>query len=82
MSATTQIAKDDWTSPATKGDLMLVTSDLNGKIDQIASDLNGKIDQLDRKIDLGLKDVQLRMFRMIWTAVATLGAVGVLLRFW
>ena len=58
-----------------------VAADLNSKIDRVAADLNSKIDRLDSKVDLGLKDVQLGVFRMIWVAVGALTAVGILLRF-
>ena len=55
MSTGTQMAEADWSEPATKGELMLVQSDLNGKIDRVAADLNGKIDRvaadLNGKID-------------------------------
>lgn len=93
MSKGTQIAEADWSVPATKGELRLVQSDLNGKIDEVAAhldrkidrvaaELNGKIERLDKKIDVGLKNVELGMSRMIWIAAGALTAVGVLLRFW
>ena len=86
MSKGTQIAEADWSAPATKGELRLVQSDLTGKIDKVAADLNRKIDKvaadLNGKIDVGLKSVELGVFRMIWIAAGALTAVGVLLRFW
>lgn len=80
MSATTS-GEGDWSLPATRGELRLAKSELRGKIDHLAADLNSKIDRLDSKVDLGLKDVQLGIFRMIWMAVGALTAVGILLRF-
>lgn len=36
---------------------MVVQSDLNGKVDQVAADLSGMIERLDRKIEVGLRNV-------------------------
>ena len=80
MSATTS-GEGDWSLPATRGELRLVKSELNSKIDQVAAELNSKIDRLDSKVDLRLKDVLSGVFRMIWMAVGALTAVGILLRF-
>ena len=39
----------------------------------------GELVRADLRV--GLKDVQVGMLRIVWTAVATLGAVGILLQF-
>lgn len=82
-------------APATRGGLMSVKHDLEGKIDgldgrtdRVAADLKAEITAVkaDLKgvradLEVGLKDVQVGLARIAWTAVATLGAVGILLRF-
>lgn len=91
MSKGAHIPETDWSAPATRGDLMSFKHDLEKRFDQLREDLERKIDgvrgDLERKIDgvrgesqLGLKDVQVNVARTVWTAVATLGAVGILLR--
>ena len=47
------VAKGDWSESVTRGDLMSVKSDLEGKIDRVAADLAGKI-----------KDVRVEMANM------------------
>ena len=99
MSAGALIAEDDWTAPATKGDLMLVKSDLEGQIKLVKSDLmlvksdlEHKIDRVETdlgaKIDLAVANLEVKMAeghrsqaRATRLAVATLGAVGILLQF-
>ena len=88
MSTGSQTAAGDLAAPASKGELRLVQSDLTGRIDRVAADLNRKIDKVQSEIkgmrsdsSLELKDMEVRLVRMTWTAVATLGAVGILLRF-
>ena len=88
MSTGNQTAAGDLAAPASKGELRLVQSDLNGKIDRVAADLNGRIDKVQSEIkglrsdfSVELKDMEVRLVRRAWTAVATVGAVGILLRF-
>ena len=100
MSAGAMIAEDDWTGkPATKGDLILVQtdlekvkSDLEHKIDRVESVLGARIDrvetELGTKIDLAVANLEVKIAeshrgqaRTTWLAVATLGAVGILLQF-
>ena len=88
MSVGTSLAEGDWSAPATRGELLLVKTELEGRIDKVASDLKSEIEgvRADLKVGLadfrvGLKDVQVSLVRMVWTAVAALGAVGILLRF-
>ena len=75
-----------------KHDLEAKIDRLDSKVDQIAADLKAEIKgvRADLAIGLkgvradlaiGLKDVQVSVGRIVWTAVATLGAVGILLRF-
>ena len=90
------IAEGDWmTKPATKGDLMLVKTDLDArmdrldtridrvdaKIDRVAVDLNGRLDRLDAKIETEIARLHRSMGRTVWLALAILGALGILLRF-
>ncbi len=65
-----------------------VASDLKSEIEEVRSEIVGvradlKVGLKDVRADLkvGLKDVQVSLVRIVWTAVATLGAVGILLRF-
>lgn len=88
MSVGTSLAEGDWSAPATRGELLLVKTELEGRIDKVASDLKSEIEgvRADLRVGLadfrvGLKDVQVSLVRMVWTAVAALGAVGILLRF-
>ena len=92
MADETAVAEHDWSAPATRGELRSVKHDLERKIDRIAADLKAEIKgvRADLAIGLkgvradlaiGLKDVQVSVGRIVWTAVATLGAVGILLRF-
>ena len=80
MSKGAHISETDWSAPATRGELMSVKHDLEKKLDQLRSDLEKKLDQVRGKSEIGLKDVQVNLTRTVWTAVATLGAVGILLR--
>ena len=96
MSAGARIAEDDWTGkPATKGDLMLlktdlelvktdlklVKSDLEHKIDRVESDLGAKIDVAAANLEVKIAEGHRSQARTTWLAVATLGAVGILLQF-
>lgn len=96
MSTEARIAEGDWTGrPATKGDLMLLKTDLGGDLtllktdlELVKADLENKIDRVDRKIDLAVANLEVKIAeghrsqsRTTWLAVATLGAVGILLQF-
>ena len=81
MSDETAVAEHDWSAPATRGELRSVKHDLERKIDRIAADLKADIKGVRADLAIGLKDVQVSVGRIVWTAVATLGAVGILLRF-
>ena len=88
MSDETAVAEHDWSAPATRGELRSVKHDLEGKIDRldskvdrIAADLKADIKEVRADLAIGLKDVQVSLGRIVWTAMATLGAVGILLRF-
>ena len=92
MSTEARIAEGDWTGrPATKGDLMLLKTDLElvkADLKLVKSDLENKIDRVDGKIDLAVANLEVKIAeghrsqaRTTWLAVATLGAVGILLQF-
>ena len=96
MSAGARIAEDDWTGrPATKGDLVLLKADLelvksdlehkidrvDSKIDRVESDLGAKIDVAVANLEVRIAEVKGSQARTTWLAVATLGAVGILLQF-
>lgn len=59
----------DWTEPATKGDLLLLQADLNGKITKAHSDLNAKIKDLRVEI-AGLK------VSMVWMMAGVVTVLG------
>ena len=78
MSAGAMIAEDDWTGrPATKGDLILVQTDL----EKVKSDLEHKIDLAVANLDVKIAEGHRSQARTTWLAVATLGAVGIMLQF-
>ena len=60
---------------------MLVKTDLESRIDQLDTDLKAEIKGVRADLRVGLKDVQVSLLRFVWTAVGTLGAVGILLQF-
>ena len=76
MSTETQMPERDLAGPATSGELLLAKTELGRPIDKVSSDLNGRMD----RVRLEMKQVQLGVYRMIWIAVATMGAIGMLFR--
>ena len=56
---------------------MAAKYDLERRIDR----LDGKIDQVKADLQVQMKGVQLGVVRMICIAAGTMGAVGILLRF-
>ncbi len=70
MSASAPDTKEDLTAPATKADLVLLKSDLEGQIKDV-----------DRKIDVRTAEVKTSLTYTVWLAVATLGGAMALLRF-
>ena len=81
MSVGTSLAEGDGSAPATRGELLLVKTELEGRIDRLDTDLKAEIEGVRADLRVGLKDVQVGMLRIVWTAAATLGAVGILLQF-
>ena len=92
MPISTRTVEGDLSAPATRGELFLVktelvgkidqvATELNGKVDQVATELNGKIDRVEASLKVEMKEMQLGLVRMMWIAVGTLGAVGILLQF-
>ncbi len=81
MSIGSSVAEGDWSAPATRGELLLVKTELEDRIDQLATDLKAEIKGVRADLKIGLKDVQVSLLRIVWTAVATLEAVGILLQF-
>lgn len=69
MPARVEIAEADWAKSASKADLKLLEADLGARIDSAAAGLEVKIAEGHQSLA-----------RIIWLAVATLGAVGILLR--
>lgn len=75
-------------APATKADLMVlksdlksVKSDLEGQIKLLRSDLAGLIKDVARDLRVEMAQSAGERGRTIWLAIATLGAVGILLQF-
>ena len=64
-----------------KSDLKLVKSDLEHKIDRVESDLGAKIDVAVANLEVKIAEGHRSQARTTWLAVATLGAVGILLQF-
>ena len=81
MPAGTQLPEGYLGAPATTGQVLLVKADLNAKIDRVAYDLSTKIDEVRTDLEIKIRDVRLSMNRSIWLAVATLSAVGIVLRY-
>ena len=77
MSAGASATSEDLTAPATKADLMVLRSDLEGQIKDVARDLRGEM--ADLRVEMA--NLQASLGRTIWIAIATLGAVGILLEF-
>ena len=83
------ITEGDWmTKPATKGDLMLVKTDLDARMDRLDTRIDrvdAKIDRveasLNSKIEVEIARLHRSMSRTVWLALAILGALGILLRF-
>ena len=76
------IAEGDWmTKPATKGDLMLVKTDLEAKIDRLDAKIDRVEASLTSKIEVEIARLHRSMGRTVWLALAILGALGILLRF-
>jgi len=73
MSVGTLIAEEGWAGrPATKGDLMLVQTHLEGKI----KDVEGKIKDVEGKIkDVRVEVANLRV-SMAWMSVAVATGLG------
>ncbi len=69
MSAGAPATKEDLTAPATKADLMLLKSDLEGQIKDVG-----------RKIDVRIAEVKTSLTYTVWLAMATLGGAMALLR--
>ena len=64
-------------APATKADLMVLKSDLKS----VKSDLEGRIRDVARDLRVEMANLQASVGRTIWLAIATMGAVGILLQF-
>ena len=95
MSAGVPVTREDLTAPATKADLLVVKgdlksmkvdleghikllkSDLEGQIKDVAIDLRGEM--ADLRVEMA--NLQVSLGRTIWIAIATLGAVGIILQF-
>ena len=60
---------------------MLLKTDLEYKIDRMGSNLSAKIDLAVADLEVKMAELHRRQARMTWLAVATLGAVGILLQF-
>ena len=69
MSAGAPATSEDLTAPATKADLMVLRSDLEGQIKDVAGDLG-----------VEMANLQASVGRTVWLAIAALGAVGILLQ--
>ena len=77
MSTGAPATREDLTAPATKADLMVLKSDLKS----VKTDLEGQIKDVARHLRGEMANLQASIGRTIWTAIATLGAVGILLQF-
>ncbi len=77
MSTGAPATREDLTAPATKADLMVLKSDLKS----VKTDLEGQIKDVARHLRGEMANLQASVGRTIWTAIATLGAVGILLQF-
>ena len=77
MSTGAPATREDLTAPATKADLMVLRADLK----LLRSDLEGQIKDVARDLRGEMANLQASVGRTIWTAIATLGAVGILLQF-
>ena len=64
-------------TPATKADRMVLKSDL----ESVKADLEGQIKDVARDLRVEMANLQASIGRTIWTAITTLGAVGILLQF-
>ena len=69
MSTGAPATEEDLTGPATKADLVLLKSDLEGQIKDV-----------DRKIDMRIAEVKASLTYTAWLAMATLGGAMALLR--
>ena len=81
MSAGAPATREDLTAPATKADLMLLRSDLEGRIKSLRSDLDRVDARLTAKIDVSIAEVKTSLTYTVWLAMATLGGAMALLRF-
>lgn len=77
MALTAAIGEDDWTVPASKGDLILVRADLK----MVQADLEGKIKDVEVEVaemgrSLGAEISRLRV-SMAWTTVGVATVLGV-----
>ena len=80
MSMSTSVAERDWSAPATRGDLVMLQADLEGKIKDVRVEmanmgraLESRIDNL--RVDLGGEIAKLRV-SMAWMTVAVVTVLG------
>ena len=88
MSAEALIAEGDWDAPATKGDLLLLRSDLetkirnvDSKVDKVHSDLRIEIAKLSGELGGEIAKLRVSMAWMTLAVVAGLGGLITLFEF-
>ena len=84
MSTGAPATREDLTAPATKADLLVVKGDLElvkGDLKSMKVDLESQIKDVARDLRGEMANLQVSLGRTIWIAIATLGAVGIILQF-